>query len=199
MSFAARARRLAGLCTICAVALVPVPALSQEISESHLKAARDMIAAIHVTDRFDNILPAAAVGLKTNLLRSNPDQEGLIDQTVDEKTIAMAARRGDLEREAATAFARVFTEDELKAITAFYSEPAGKKFIEKSPQATGEVYKAAEIWQRGVVRDLTQSVTEALQAKLPKAQSGAAPAPADGKQPAADPNDVPAAPAPSGN
>lgn len=170
MSFAARARRFAGLCTICAVALstsAMAPALSQEISEGHLKAARAAIAAIKMTDRFDNILPAAAVALKTELLRKNPNLETLIDETVDEKTLAMASRRGDLEREAAAAYARVFSEDELNAIAAFYATPAGAKLLDKGPEVTAEVFKAAEIWQRGIVRDLAQSVGQTLDAKAP--------------------------------
>lgn len=167
MSFAARARRFAGLCTICAVALSATSALSQEISESHLKAARAAIAAIKMTDRFDNILPAAAVALKTELLRKNPNLETLIGQTVDEKTLAMAARRGDLEREAASAYARVFSEEELNAVAAFYATPAGAKLLDKGPEVTAEVFKAAEIWQRGIVRDLAQSVGQTLDAVAP--------------------------------
>ena len=33
-----------------------------------------------------------------------------------------------------SAYAETFTTDELKALTKFYSTPAGKKFIKKQPQ-----------------------------------------------------------------
>lgn len=196
MSFAARARSWAGICVVAAAtAFSALPALSQEVSESHLKAARAAIAAIRVTDRFDTILPAAAVALKTELLRQNPNLETLINETVDAKTLAMVSRRGDLEREAALAFARVFSEDELNAISAFYVTDAGKKFIEKGPEAAVEVGKAAEIWQRGVVRDLAKSVGEEMRQKAPPVQD---PAVTSGTQPTAPANadDAPAQPAP---
>lgn len=200
MPFAAparnRARNWVGICLVAAAtAFSALPALSQEISESHLKASRAAIAAIRVTDRFDTILPSAAITLKTELLRQNPNLEALINETVDAKTLAMAGRRGDLEREAALAFAHAFTEDELNAIAAFYSTEAGKKFIDKGPEATGEVYKAAEIWQRGVIRDLAQTVGEEMRQKAPVVQD---PASTAGTQPTAPANadDAPAQPAP---
>lgn len=185
MTFAARARRWVSLSIVCVVALSAAPSFSQEISDSHIKAARGAIAAIKVTDNFDTILPAAAVALKTELLRKNPNLETLINETVDEKALALAARRGDLEREAAAAYARIFSEEELNAIAAFYATPAGLKLLDKGPEVTEEVFKAAEIWQRGIVRDLAQTVSQALDAKAPPV---ADPAAASGDQPAAPKN-----------
>jgi uncharacterized protein len=198
VSLANRAgRRIGLLAIVLAAALAGLPAAAQDISDSHEKAARAAITAIHATDRFDTILPAAAVSLKTELLRQNPNLEALIDQTVDEKALAMVSRRADLEREAALAFARAFSEDELKAIAAFYSTSAGKKFIEKGPATTGEVYKAAEIWQRGIVRDLARSVGDAMREKAPPVQDPAATA-GTPQQPA-NPDDAPAVDAPPAN
>ncbi|MEM9574293.1 MAG: hypothetical protein AAF870_03575, partial [Pseudomonadota bacterium] len=38
--------------------------LAQELTESHLSAARSAISAIEATDRFDNILPNVAQAIK---------------------------------------------------------------------------------------------------------------------------------------
>jgi uncharacterized protein len=110
------------------------PAASQEPSESHLAAARAAVDAVGMTDEFDNILPQAAMALKNELTQKNPDQVSLISRTVDEKAIALAARRGDLEREAAAAYAQFFSEEELATISEFYSSPTGQKFIETHPR-----------------------------------------------------------------
>lgn len=189
MFLAASVRRAAGIGAVCAGLLAAVPAWAQEDqpSESHLQAARAAITAIHATDRFDNILPAAAVALKSELLGKNPDQEALINQTVDEKTLAMAARRGDLEKEAALTYAKAFSEEELNSIAEFFNGPTGKKFMETNPQVTATLFRAAEIWQRGVVRDLAQTVSETLNAKIPagpanNAEAQPAPAPAEPKK-----------------
>ena len=74
----------------------------------------------------------------------------------------MAARRADLEREAALAYARVFPEADLNAIATFYNSEPGKKLLKDGPIVTREVIKAAEIWQRGVARDLAGEVGKQL-------------------------------------
>ena len=73
-------------------------------------------------------------------------------------------RRTDLEKEAALAYARVFSEEDLNAIAAFYNSEAGKKLLSDGPIVTRELFKAADIWQRGVARDLAQSVGAKLAA-----------------------------------
>lgn len=147
-------------------------ASAQEISASHLEAARAAISAIQATDQFDEILPSAARALKAELIQKDPHLEALITKTVDDKAIALASRRADLETEAARAYANTFSEDELKAITAFYTSEAGKKLLTEGPIVTREVIRAANIWQNGVARDLAQNVGEVL-----AAQAGAAAAP----------------------
>ncbi len=156
-----------------------IPAFAQEVSESHLKAARTAVATINATDEFDGILPQAAQALKIELINKDPNLEELIDQTVDEKALELASRRADLEREAALAYARVFSEEELKAISDFYQTEAGKKLIAQGPLVMRSVYQAAEIWQRGLARDLAQEVASALQERAPGARVSGEDAPQD--------------------
>ena len=48
--------------------------------------------------------------LKQQLIQQNPDLQEMIVTTVDEKTMELAGRRADLEREVALAYARVYSE-----------------------------------------------------------------------------------------
>ena len=174
MKMFTRARRL---CVIAAsAAALALPAMAQDISESHLKAARAAVDAINATDTYDGILPSAAAALKQELIQKNPDLESVITSTVDEKALELASRRADLEKEAALAYARVFSEEDLNAIAAFYTSSTGLKLLADGPIVTREVMKAADIWQRGVARDLAQNVAGALKDKVGtnNAQSGAA-------------------------
>ena len=110
---------------------------AQEISEAHLAAARSAIAAIGATDEFDEILPRAAMVLKSELIQKDPDLEQLINK-----------------------------ESDLKAIANFYNSEPGKKLITEGPIVTREVIRAATIWQNGIARDLAVSVGEALEAEV---------------------------------
>ena len=158
MTLVHRARRTAVVLAASAFVAIASQSYAQEIAESHLKAARATITAVKATDNYDVILPAAAQQLKQELIQQNPDLTDVIIATVDEKALGLAGRRADLEREAAIAYAKIFSEPELNAITTFYSSEAGKKLLASGPIVAREVVKAAEIWQRGISRDLATEV-----------------------------------------
>lgn len=156
-------------------------AKAQDVSEDHLAAARQAISTLGVTDRFDDILPGLAERLKAELIQASPNVGDQISTTVDSKALELASRRADLEREAALTYARTFSIDELKAISAFYGSDAGKKLLKDGPIASRELMKAADIWAAGINRDLSASSMEELQ-KV--AGDQLAPLPADQAAPA---------------
>jgi hypothetical protein len=193
MILTSRVRRTVSAAVAFAILAVSAPGFAEEnISETHLKAARAAVAAIKTTEDFDNVLPQAATALKSELIQKNPDLQAIIIKTVDEETFAMVPRRTDLEKEAALAYARVFSEQDLNNIATFYNSETGKKLLADGPLVSRELYKAADIWQRGIARDLAANVGTKLAAIL-KTQAPDPAAPAPGTSPAA-PVD-PAAPA----
>jgi hypothetical protein len=184
-----RIRHFVAAMAASAVLAFTMPAFAQDVPESHLKAAQAAIAAIHATDQFDDILPQAAVALESSLIQKNPDLQELIGTTVTAQALELASRRADLEKEAAVAYAKVFSEQELNDIATFYTTATGKKLLENGPIVSRELVKAANIWQNGIARDLAKGVGDAMQAAIgSKAPAvtpeDAAPASADGAQPA---------------
>lgn len=134
--------------------------------EPHLKAARAAINAIKVTNPFDNILPTIAIQLKNTLIQGSPNYEPLITETVDEQALKLAPRRADLEKEAAEIYAKAFTEEELNAIAAFYTSPAGQKLLKDGPLAIRELGKAGDIWATGISRDMSKATDDELEKKI---------------------------------
>ena len=143
-------------------------AWAQEISNSHLAAARSAIAAIQATDRFDDILPNVAEGIKQQLIANNPDLELQINDVVDTETLAMVSRRVDLEDEAARAYAQALSEEHLLAISEFYQSEAGQALLANGAIVGREVQAAAGIWQRGIERDLLENVSKKLSEVAPR-------------------------------
>ncbi|MVA36518.1 DUF2059 domain-containing protein [Agrobacterium vitis] len=175
---------------VIAASLLAGPAArAQDVTDAQIDTARQAITALGVTNVFDNILPNVAARLKAQLIQAYPNLEDQIDKTVDQQAIALAARRGDLEKEAATVYAKSFTQEELKQIAAFFSSPAGKKLIKDQPVANRELGKSADIWAAGVARDLEKNTNDAL-VKVAGSQLKA-------QMPASDPAPAPAAPAPA--
>jgi uncharacterized protein len=159
--------RGAGAAALIAFALAGATAHAQEqLSDSHRAAARAAIAALGATDQFDQILPGTAEQLKAALIQSTPNFEAEISSTIDDVAVSLASRRGDLEREAAEIYARTFTEEELNAITEFYTSPAGLKLLENGITVTQELMRSAEIWATGISRDLAVEADAALEQRL---------------------------------
>ncbi|MFT2212767.1 DUF2059 domain-containing protein [Rhizobium giardinii] len=157
--------------TAIILSAVMVPALrAQDVTDEQVKAARAAIEAVGATNGFDNILPNLAERLKTTLIQSSPNHQELITKTVDEKALELAVRRADLEREAATIYAKTFTVEQLNSITAFYTSDAGKKLLKDGPIASREMMKAADIWAAGISRDLNAAATKELDATLTAGQ-----------------------------
>lgn len=154
--------------------VVAVPAAAQEIAPSHLAAARAAVDAIDSTEQFDNILMNAATQIKSDLIGSNPDIQPQISDMVDEKAIALAPRRADLETEVSRVYAKLFTEAELKSIAEFYNSAAGKKLLKQGPIATREMLAAADVWSNGIMRDLRNSSAQGMAQLM--TQNGGAPA-----------------------
>jgi uncharacterized protein len=184
-----------------------VSAVAQEVSEAHLNAAREAIASLNVTDRYDNILPNLAERLKSQFIQASPNFQTQISAVVDEQALALAPRRADLEKEAATIYAKSFTVEELKSISTFFNTEGGKKLLNNQPLVSRELVRAAEIWANGISRDLTNQSSEKLrgvidatpiQAPVVDTEApAAAAAPAPARPAASAPAQRPAAAAPA--
>ena len=168
MSISGNLFRLALIVVVFAATSTGGARAQHEIGDAHLKSARGAIAAIRATDEFDRIISAAAAELKVQLYQKNPDLQPLISIIVDETALGLASRRVDLEREAALAYAKVFSETELNEIQTFYTSSVGKKLLSDGPIVTRELFKAADIWRAGVARDLAQQVGKRISEEVAK-------------------------------
>jgi uncharacterized protein len=151
-------------------------AQAQDASPSHLAAAREAVAAIDTTDQFDEVLINAATQIKAELIVNNPNLQNEISAMVDDNAIALAPRRAALENEIARIYSRVFTEQELREISQFYTSEAGRKLINQGPLATREMMSAADIWANGIVRDLRTASEAGMRDLAPPAEAAATPA-----------------------
>ena len=189
MTLKKTARRLGQMISVMALLGFSGAAFAADATPEQIAAARAAITAIKATDQFDLILPQAADALRGEMIQKDPNLEQAISAAVDEEVIKLAARRADLEAEAARAYANIFSLEELNAITAFYSSDAGKKLIAEGPLATRKVIEAANIWQAGVARDLAEAVAK----KVKVAADAAAPVEAPAEEPKAEEKPKPAA------
>jgi uncharacterized protein len=175
MTLTKTARRLGQTISILAILGFTAAAQAADATPEQISAARAAINAIKATDKFDLILPQAADSLRSEMIQKDPNLEPAISAAVDEEVIKLAARRADLEAEAARAYANIFSIEELNAIASFYSSDAGKKLLAEGPLATRKVIEAANIWQAGIARDLAEAVAKKVKAAADAAPQAEAP------------------------
>ena len=133
-----------------------------EVTPEHTAAARAAMVATGATARLDKILPELAEFTKAGLIANRPDIEAEISTIVDEVAISLAPRRGPLESEVAAIYTKLFTQEELEEIGAFFSSEAGEKFLRLTPGLFREIDEASKVWRSGLTRDMAQQVQEKL-------------------------------------
>jgi hypothetical protein len=138
------------------------PGVAQEISESHLAAARAAVTSARTAEGFDNVLPVIADQVQNSLIRQRPDLHAEISDAVNAVAINLAVRRADLDNDVARVWARAFTEEELATITAFYRSPAGQKLAEVGPKVLEETLGVLQGWGDRIGEELLEKSREEL-------------------------------------
>jgi uncharacterized protein len=155
-------RLVARACALCVIIGLTAPAGAQEITQSHLNAALDALKASPAARSYDNLLPAVAEAVKSQLINIRPDLHSQISDAVDKVVLTLVPRRTDLDNDLARVWAKGFTEDELVTIATFYNSPAGKKFNQIGPQVIAEAYQVAQNWANRVREELLQKSRDEL-------------------------------------
>jgi hypothetical protein len=70
----------------------------------------------------------------------------------------LAARRAELTNDVARVWAQAFTEQELRAITAFYTSPVGRKLAEVGEPVMTETVGALQAWSDRLATELLDNV-----------------------------------------
>lgn len=146
------------------LAILSLSALSsaQEFSEAQLDAARKASSAAPLSKDLDTVLPLLVQRVQTRLISLRPDLHAEITATVQKVALGLVARRADLDNTIATAWARMFTQDELDQIAAFYNSPVGKKFVQVGPELGSMTIQAVDNWSSRVGSELLDKSREEL-------------------------------------
>jgi len=152
----------AGLIASAMMTFAAAPASAQEFSEAHMAAAREAATNSPLAKEFDQVLPMLAQRVQDRLIRMRPDLHSQITDVVQKTALDLAVRRVDLDNAAALVWARTFTQEELEAIAAFYTSPAGKKFQEVSGPLGQNTVQAVQNWSNRVGEELLDKSREEL-------------------------------------
>jgi uncharacterized protein len=135
---------------------------ADEITPSHMAAALEAVHSAKASKGFDNVLPLISEKVQDQIIRIRPDLYKQITDVVQQEALKLVGRRADLDNDVARIWANAFSEDELKAISAFYKSPAGLKFVNIGPQVVAGSLQAVKGWSDRVGQELLEKSREAL-------------------------------------
>jgi uncharacterized protein len=117
-------------------------ARSQDASPEALAAAHELVTTAHLADAFQKIFPLMLQQmmqqLKPAIVQGRPDVERQFDATVPKMMEAFQGRIDSFVDGTTQIYAKHFTVDELRQLTAFYRTPAGQKYITLLPALSQE-------------------------------------------------------------
>jgi hypothetical protein len=134
----------------------------EEISPSHLAAALDAVQNGPDSKRLDDILPGLSLQVQNQLIQLRPDLHKEITDAVEATALKLAARRRELNNDLARVWAKGFSEQELKAIAAFYKSDAGKKLAEIGPKVIGDSLQTTRQWSNRIAEELLEKSRDEL-------------------------------------
>jgi hypothetical protein len=144
------------------LSVLPTFAATDEVTAAQIALAAEAIKASQTTRSFDNVLPNLADVTQNRLIQVRPDLHEEISNAVQAAALKLVPRRADLDRDVARIWAKAFTNDELKAISAFYSSEAGKKLVELGPKVAADSMNAVKGWSDRVSEELYDKSREEL-------------------------------------
>ena len=142
--------------------LVTGLARAQSSSPEALAAARELIETIHLDQQYKAILPGLFKAVKPGIVQGRAEVERQYDALAPLMEEAFRARVSEMLEAAAIVYAKYFSADDLRALSAFYKTPAGQRLIEKTPLVARELTTVGGQFGQSVGRDVEQRMKDEL-------------------------------------
>ncbi|KJC43156.1 DUF2059 domain-containing protein [Bradyrhizobium sp. LTSP857] len=133
-------------------------AQAQAPSPEAMDAARKLVTTLKIADQYRASLPQLMLKLRPVVAQDRPEIEHDYDAMTAPGAEIYAPFFASMTDQIAALYAASFTVDELRQIEAFYSGPAGKKYLEKSDALA---QASAQIGQ-----DVSQKAADELKLRL---------------------------------
>ncbi|TFV46763.1 DUF2059 domain-containing protein [Bradyrhizobium niftali] len=140
-------------------------ASAQAPSPEAMNAARKLVVTLKIADQYRVLLPQLLLKLRPVVAQDRPEIERDYDALTAPGSEIYAPFVTSMIDQIAALYAASFTLDELRQIEAFYAQPAGRKFLEKSDALTQASTQIGQDVSQKAADELKQRLIEALRQK----------------------------------
>ncbi len=144
------------------VLLAAGPASAQAPTPDTLAAARELVVVMRTAESFKAVMPIIVKNLKPAIVQNRPQVERDYDAIIPLMLESMNARVSEIIDQIAALYARTFTAEELREVTAFYRGPTGQKLVEKLPVITQESMMIGQRFGQAVAGELRGRIVDEL-------------------------------------
>jgi hypothetical protein len=160
-----RAARPAAIVVALVAASSAAHAQQRQPSPASLLVAKQLVTVTGATVLFNPLIAGVVEQAKNLYLQQNPGLAKDLDEIAGKMRKDLQPRLAELTNEVARLYATHFTEQELKAILAFYKSPAGKKMLAQQPVVVDDSMKFAQNWANKLSEQVTAQMREELKKK----------------------------------
>jgi hypothetical protein len=148
-----------------ALLLLVCGAAAQTPSPEAMNAARKLVVTLKIADQYRALLPQLLLKLRPVVAQDRPEIEHDYDAMTAPGAEIYAPFFASMIDQIAAVYAASFTVDELRQIEAFYAQPAGRKFLEKSDALAQASAQIGQDVSQKAADELKQRLIEALRQK----------------------------------
>lgn len=135
----------------------PAPAL--------VALGREIIVASGISRSFTVVIPQYLDQIGTSLTQTRPDLIRDLNTVLEQVKPEFDKRADEMIDRGAKIYAQRMSEDELKAISAFFKSPAGIRYVDTQPLVLNDLFSALQIWSQKLSVDMMARVREEMKKK----------------------------------
>ncbi len=150
---------------LAASLLVSGAAFAQQPSAAALKTAGEIVKVTGALELFAPIVPGVVEQARQFFVQQNPMLTNDANEVAAQVRKDYEGRVSEVHTKVTEIYAANLTEQELKDILAFYSSPAGKKFLVAQPKIVDESLKFAQEWANALSDEVIGKMREGLKKK----------------------------------
>jgi uncharacterized protein len=143
---------LAALC--CGAALTSPLAAQEAVPPSEVAAARELL---QVSGTREGFIRGLELGMEQGGMQLTPKLRSVVRDFMAEHF-----KYEDMEPDFIRVYTDLMTEDEIRALTAFYRTPIGQRLVQLMPDMAAATHRITNARLQSVMPQLIQRVTEAL-------------------------------------
>lgn len=141
------------------------PAGTAEPTAAHVEAARQLILATGISRSFQIIIPEFMDQIGVTLTQTRPELTGDLTVVLNDLKPEFDKQADEMIDLSARIYAHLLSEQDVRAILAFFKSDAGNKYVNAQPFFLNQLVAGMQAWQQKISVNMMTRVREEMKKK----------------------------------